>query len=78
MSVMVMAFRSVENFDPTISQTHNTIGRGIRLSSMPAQCRLPTDQEPIVFIERSNSPLEYLAAFAVAFLAGVLTVHLQR
>lgn len=31
-----------------------------------------------MFIERSNSPLEYLAAFAVVFLAGVLSVHLQR
>jgi len=25
-----------------------------------------------VFTERSNSPLEYLAAFAVVFLAGLL------
>lgn len=25
-----------------------------------------------MFIERTNSPLEYLAAFAVVFMAGVL------
>lgn len=26
-----------------------------------------------MFIERTNSPLEYLAAFAVVFLSGLLT-----
>lgn len=26
-----------------------------------------------MFIERSNSPLDYLAAFAVVFMAGVLS-----
>ncbi len=31
-----------------------------------------------MFIERSNSPLEYLAAFAVVFMAGVLSAHLPR